>query len=107
MHACINIKHTHTVQPRSKRDWECPERIVAIMEVLTDAKLFRPFEIEINCSFEKASVEALARVHTNEYIRSVNIQTVLASTYNIVHLHCCLVLVRHTIGLVQLYTALV
>jgi hypothetical protein len=41
------------------------------MEVLTDAKLFRPFEIEINCSFEKASVEALARVHTNEYIRLV------------------------------------
>jgi acetoin utilization deacetylase AcuC-like enzyme len=72
------IANYFTVQPRSKRDWECPERIVAIMEVLTDAKLFRPFEIEINCSFEKASVEALARVHTNEYIRSVNTQTVLA-----------------------------
>lgn len=42
------------------------------MNTLTDARKFKDYEIDISNSFEKASLEALSRVHTNEYIRSVD-----------------------------------
>ena len=61
-------------KPRQETDWECPERIAAVLRGIERAPpaLLDPHELEISTDIEKAPVEHLARVHSQEYIRFVH-----------------------------------
>ncbi len=61
-------------KPRQESDWECPERIEAILQCIEQSRadLIPSHEIEVSSDFEKAPVELLARVHSQEYIRFVH-----------------------------------
>jgi SHAQKYF class myb-like DNA-binding protein len=58
--------------PRSDRDWECPERVETLMHGIYSSSVLMAYELEVSSDFERAGVEALARVHSAEYIRFVN-----------------------------------
>jgi acetoin utilization deacetylase AcuC-like enzyme len=57
---------------RRASDWEAKDRLVSIMQRLSDRRIFPEFEIEISSQFDKATVELLQRVHSAEYIAFVN-----------------------------------
>ncbi|CAM9355325.1 unnamed protein product, partial [Chrysoparadoxa australica] len=59
-------------KPRSASDWECPDRLPAVMGALKDPRLFRPYELEVTSDFDRATVESLTRVHSAEYIKFVH-----------------------------------
>ena len=57
---------------RRESDWEGPDRLRGIMNLLLDDKEFPSHKVEISNQFEKAHVELLSRVHSSEYIAFVN-----------------------------------
>jgi acetoin utilization deacetylase AcuC-like enzyme len=57
---------------RRESDWEGPDRLRGIMNLLMDTTSFPSYQVEISNQFEKAHVELLSRVHAPEYIAFVN-----------------------------------
>jgi SHAQKYF class myb-like DNA-binding protein len=57
---------------RRESDWEGPDRLTGIMELIKDTKAFPSYQVEITNQFPKAPVEMLSRVHSSEYIAFVN-----------------------------------
>jgi hypothetical protein len=68
------LEHT----PKAASDWECPDRIVSILDRLngTDAKSGIPHvyehEISVSQEFDRAKLDLLSRVHSTEYLKFVN-----------------------------------
>lgn len=62
--------------PKSVSDWECPDRVVSIMEKIMkqnqDPNGVFPHEVTISSDFDRASLEVLSRVHSAEYLSFVN-----------------------------------
>lgn len=62
--------------PKSVSDWECPDRVVSIMQRILpqdqDPTGMFPHEITISSDFDRASLEVLSRVHSAEYLSFVN-----------------------------------
>lgn len=56
--------------PKSKSDWEVPDRVNAIMNAISSGA--REYEVQLSSNFEKASLELLSRVHSAEYLTFVN-----------------------------------
>lgn len=59
-------------QPKTDWDWECPERVLSILELLVKPRMFDPFELEITTEFNAANTESLMRVHSGPYIKFVD-----------------------------------
>ncbi|CAN0463006.1 unnamed protein product, partial [Laminaria digitata] len=59
-------------KPKSDFDWECPERVLSILELLVKPRMFDPFELEITTDFNAANTESLTRVHSGPYIKFVD-----------------------------------
>lgn len=57
---------------RRESDWEGPDRLTGIMDLIKDSKVFPSYQVEITNQFPKAPVEMLSRVHSSEYIAFVN-----------------------------------
>ena len=64
--------------PKAESDWECPGRIVSILDRLngTEAKPSAPHifdhEITLSQEFDRAKLDLLSRVHSTEYLKFVN-----------------------------------
>jgi SHAQKYF class myb-like DNA-binding protein len=65
--------------PKSKSDWEAPDRVVTILEQLAagmEANAVRPMvynhEVAISTDFERAKLDLLSRVHGAEYLSFVH-----------------------------------
>ncbi|CAN0380616.1 unnamed protein product, partial [Ectocarpus fasciculatus] len=59
-------------QPKSDWDWECPERVVSIVDLLVKPRSFEHHELEITTDFSAVNTESLMRVHTGPYIKFVD-----------------------------------
>lgn len=61
--------------PKSASDWECPDRVVSIMQKIVqqneESGVF-PHEVAISSDFDRASLEVLSRVHSAEYLSFVH-----------------------------------
>jgi SHAQKYF class myb-like DNA-binding protein len=57
---------------RRESDWEGPDRLTGIMNLILDTASFPNYQVEITNQFPKAPVEMLSRVHSSEYIAFVN-----------------------------------
>ena len=62
--------------PKSASDWECPDRVVSIMQRIVqhndeESGVF-PHEVTISSDFDRASLEVLSRVHSAEYLSFVH-----------------------------------
>jgi hypothetical protein len=57
---------------RRESDWEGPDRLTGIMDLIKDSKVFPSYQVEITNQFPKAPVEMLSRVHSSDYIAFVN-----------------------------------
>lgn len=57
---------------RRESDWEGPDRLTGIMNLILDSNYFPTYQVEITNQFPKAPVEMLSRVHSPEYIAFVN-----------------------------------
>eukprot|EP00604_Paraphysomonas_vestita_P003519 CAMPEP_0174820610 /NCGR_PEP_ID=MMETSP1107-20130205/4541_1 /TAXON_ID=36770 /ORGANISM="Paraphysomonas vestita, Strain GFlagA" /LENGTH=442 /DNA_ID=CAMNT_0016036263 /DNA_START=1556 /DNA_END=2884 /DNA_ORIENTATION=+ len=57
---------------RRESDWEGPDRLRGIMNLILDQHFFPTYQVEITNQFPKAPVEMLSRVHSPEYIAFVN-----------------------------------
>jgi len=82
--------------PKNDSDWECPDRVTAILSKLTESRSteetqqeketdspksefnhsgsfrFSPREITVSTEFDRASLELISRVHSAEYLTFVN-----------------------------------
>ncbi len=58
--------------PRSASDWECPDRVKAILNKIGSGERFGAHEVTVTSEFERASLEVLARCHSTDYIQFVN-----------------------------------
>ncbi|CAN0160818.1 unnamed protein product, partial [Ectocarpus sp. 12 AP-2014] len=59
-------------QPKSDWDWECPERVVSIVDLLVKPRAFEHHELEVTTDFSAVNTESLMRVHTGPYIKFVD-----------------------------------
>lgn len=59
-------------QPKTEFDWECPERLVSIMDLLVKPRAFDEHEMEITTDFSAVNTESLMRVHSGPYIKFVD-----------------------------------
>jgi len=64
-------------QPKSESDWEAPDRVRSIMERINPSDETRQagiyaHEITVSQDFDKANIDLLNRVHSNEYLKFVN-----------------------------------
>jgi SHAQKYF class myb-like DNA-binding protein len=57
---------------RRESDWEGPDRLTGIMNLILDTNSFPSYQVEVTNQFPKAPVEMLNRVHSSEYIAFVN-----------------------------------
>jgi len=55
-----------------KDDWDSGSRVESIMSRLTDFERFPPHMLDITSGFERASVEAVSKVHSAEYVHFVH-----------------------------------
>jgi len=62
--------------PKSVSDWECPDRVVAILQRILpqdqDPTGIFPHEVTISSDFDRATLEVLSRVHSAEYLSFVS-----------------------------------
>jgi len=58
--------------PRALSDWECPDRIKAILNRISMGDDFGAHEVTVSSEFDKASIDVLARCHSTDYIKFVN-----------------------------------
>jgi Histone deacetylase domain len=64
--------------PKSSSDWECPDRVTAIMRRLlpdinnTETTGIFPHEVMVSTEFDKAKLDFLSRVHSSDYLSFVN-----------------------------------
>lgn len=59
-------------QPKTEWDWECPERVVSIVDLLLKPRMFDEHELEVTTGFSAVNTESLARVHSGGYIKFVD-----------------------------------
>jgi hypothetical protein len=65
--------------PKAASDWECPDRVTAIMDRLMSsgdvskpgAGIF-PHEVTLSQEFDRAKLDLLSRVHSTDYLSFVN-----------------------------------
>ncbi|GMH79579.1 hypothetical protein TL16_g08191 [Triparma laevis f. inornata] len=59
-------------------DWECPDRVTAILEKVASEKkedgtpMFGAHQVTLSSEFDRVSLEVLARCHSKSYIKFVN-----------------------------------
>lgn len=59
-------------RPKSEFDWECPERLLSIVDLLVRPRIFEDHELEMTTDFSAVNTESLMRVHTGPYIKFVD-----------------------------------
>lgn len=59
-------------QPKTASDWECPERVLSILDLLLKPDMFDGFELEVSTDFNAVNTESIVRVHSSSYIKFVN-----------------------------------